>query len=492
MTKKTTLLNLLSFSIFICFTASAALAQTTRFTYQGKLTDTGTSSVTYDFEFRLCASAGSCTTPLAMQQVSNVLLTNGVFTVTLDFGAGVFDGSDRWLEIAVKRPAQATYTTLAPLQPLTSEPYAIRSLSATNADSSTLFGGLTTGDFILNTTTQQTGNFNLSGDGTLGGTLLAGQVGIGGAPQSSIILDVTGNSAFRTPNGLLQIGSPNSETGMSIVNTAGSSRADLRFNGSTLKLTASAGTGPPSENNGIIINTTGNVGIGKIPTTKLDVAGNIFTSGFLSVGNGAGITGSLSVSNGLNVSNGLSVNTGNLFVAGATTLNNGLTLTGDAGVSGKITTNSLRVNSGGFSFATIAGTYQQDICRDITFGTLGQCGTSLRKYKSNIENFAGGLNIINRLRPVSFTWKGTEMRDVGFIAEEVFEIEPLLTTTNENGELQGVRYRQINVVLVNAVKQQQGQISQQQKQIEHQQKQIDALMRLVCTNNPAAEICKEN
>lgn len=499
MKKKIILRKIIIGLMLVCLSASAAFAQTTEFTYQGKLTDLGTPSATYDFEFRLCDSAAAdCTVPLATQQRLGVTVSSGVFTVKLDFGATVFDGSNRWLGIAVKRPAQTTFTTLSPREPLTSAPYSIRALNAANADNTTLFGGLMTDGFVQNTTTQQTGNFNLSGDGTLGGTLLANRVGVGGTPQTGITLDVTGNSAFRTANGLTQLGSPNGETGMSVINTAGASRADFRFNGSTLKLIAGTGTGPPSETNGIIINTLGNVGIGTNSSGfKLEVAGNTFTSGNLNVGTSAVIGSGLSVGNGATVSNGLNVSSGNLSVTNAATVSgglsvgNGATITGDVGVSNKITTNSLRVNSGGFSFATIAGTYAQDICRDIVFGTLGQCGTSLRRYKTAIENFSGGLNIVSRLRPISFDWKESGQRDVGFIAEEVFEIEPLLTTTGDNGELQGVKYKQLNVVLVNAVNEQQTQIEQQQKQIERQQKQIDALTKFVCTQNPQAEIYKE-
>ncbi len=427
-------------------------------------------------------------TPLATQQIFGVPVSGGVFTVKLNFPAMNFDGSDRWLEIAVKRLSQTNFTTLDTRQKITSAPYAIKSQSAdiaTNADNaanSTLFGGLTTGDFVQNTTTQQSADFNISGDGTLGGTLLANRVGIGGLPQTNTNFEVTGNSVFRTANGNVNIGTPNFQTGLTIVST---NRADIRFNGSTLKLLAGTGTGAMADTNGIAVNTLGNVGIGTTtPANKLDVAGNASTSGSLNVGTSAGIGGVLSVGNGINVTNGISINSGNLFVAGATTLNNGLTLTGDAGVSGKITTNSLRVNSGGFSFVTVAGSYTQDICRDITAGTLGQCGTSLLRYKSNVETFNGGLNVVKNLRPVIFNWKASGQQDIGFIAEEVFQIEPRLTTSGENGELEGVKYKQINVVLVNA-------LQEQQKQIEQQQRQINALTRLVCSQNTQAEICKE-
>ena len=51
-------------------------------------------------------------------------------------------------------------------------------------------------------------------------------------------------------------------------------RADLRFDGSVLKLFAGPAGGPPG--NGIAVNTAGNVGIGTpAPASKLDVAGDV-------------------------------------------------------------------------------------------------------------------------------------------------------------------------------------------------------------------------
>jgi len=52
-------------------------------------------------------------------------VNNGWFAVTLDPGAGVFDGSARWLEIAVRTNGGGSYTTLTPRQAITPTPYAI-------------------------------------------------------------------------------------------------------------------------------------------------------------------------------------------------------------------------------------------------------------------------------------------------------------------------------------------------------------------------------
>jgi len=51
-------------------------------------------------------------------------VSNGVFTVALDFGA-VFDGNARWLEIGVRTNGLGAFTTLNPRQALTPTPYAV-------------------------------------------------------------------------------------------------------------------------------------------------------------------------------------------------------------------------------------------------------------------------------------------------------------------------------------------------------------------------------
>ncbi len=129
-------------------------------------------------------------------------------------------------------------------------------------------------------------------------------------------------------------------------------------------------------------------------------------------------------------------------------------------------------------------------------GRIAQCSSSIR-YKSNISDFRPGLSLIKQLRPVSFNWKQNEMLDLGLVAEEVNKVEPLLTTTNDKGEIEGVKYDRVGIVLVNAVQQQQAQIEkqdaqirQQQKQIEQQQLIIDGLKKIVCQTNSLADVCR--
>ena len=64
-----------------------------------------------------------------------VAVSNGLFTVTLDFGTGIFTGPARWLEIGVRTANIGAFTTLSPRQQLTPAPYALfaaRAGSVTN------------------------------------------------------------------------------------------------------------------------------------------------------------------------------------------------------------------------------------------------------------------------------------------------------------------------------------------------------------------------
>lgn len=200
-------IRLLAAPLLILFFASlTALAQTTEFTYQGKLNNNGGAATgNYDFEFRLFAvpTDGAA---LATQQKLNVAVRDGIFTVSLDFGAANFDGSNRWVEIAVRPAGGGAFTVLAPRQPLTSAPYAIKSLKSFDAEN---LGGFSVNQFvqtndprltdernplpgssryIQNTTTQQAADFNINGSGIIGGNL-----GIG-TPTPRAALDVNGNA----------------------------------------------------------------------------------------------------------------------------------------------------------------------------------------------------------------------------------------------------------------------------------------------------------
>src|ERR1019366_531648 len=102
------------------FQPSTAFAQGTAFTYQGQLQNNGSPpSGTYNLTFSLFntnASGVSIAGPVA---TNGVIVTNGLFTVQVDFGAGVFTGTNYWLEIGVETNGASLFATLAPRQQLT-------------------------------------------------------------------------------------------------------------------------------------------------------------------------------------------------------------------------------------------------------------------------------------------------------------------------------------------------------------------------------------
>jgi hypothetical protein len=124
-----------AFAFFICMFAGINVrAQTTEFTYQGRLLDSSLPlPANYDFEFSLWDSLVAGTQQGTTQTVTGVAVANGIFTVRMDFGQQ-FPSDKRFLQIAVRPAGGGAYTTLAPRQPITSSPYSIKSASSTSAD----------------------------------------------------------------------------------------------------------------------------------------------------------------------------------------------------------------------------------------------------------------------------------------------------------------------------------------------------------------------
>src|SRR5437588_2866883 len=158
--------------------ADAVFPQTSSFIYQGRLTDGGTAANgNYDLQFALFDSLSGGAQVGSTQTINTVAVSNGVFTVSLDFGANSFPGANRFLEISA-RPTGGSFTLLTPRQPITSTPYAVRSLNASSADSVPASGvPAGSGNYIQNSSSPQSvSNFNISGNGTAGGTLSGGVV----------------------------------------------------------------------------------------------------------------------------------------------------------------------------------------------------------------------------------------------------------------------------------------------------------------------------
>lgn len=275
----------------LLLTALSAFGQNTAFTYSGRLNDNGVPvNSPSDLRFSLFETSAGNDLVAGPLLVPAAAVVNGFFTVRVDFGANVFTGPPRWLGIEARVGGAANFTLLSPRQEVTASPYAIRAQTAGGLANGVLtasqlkIGGAAPvpGQFL----SYNEGNFVWTDPGAAVGDVwsrngsdifyAAGNVGIGtSAPTVGVRLEVNGPAKVTAggSGGFLQIGTPNGETGVSI---NGNNRADLRFNGSSLKLVAGAGSGPPPSENGVNISTNGSVGLGttnRYPGYRLDVKG---------------------------------------------------------------------------------------------------------------------------------------------------------------------------------------------------------------------------
>jgi len=225
--------------VILCSIGIAAAAQTTEFTYQGIL-NVGTpptlTTVNYDFEFGLFSidTGGSA---IATLQRLNVPVSNGTFSVKLDFGSPTpcptcFDGSPRWLEIAVRPAGSGGFQILLPRQAISSTPY---SITASNA---LKLGGTAANQYLL-TNGNGSALTNLNAGNISTGTLAIANGGTGSATKNFVDLssDQPGIGGNKTFTGNLTVQSNNPVTGALDVG----SRSRFRQNTGSIDTTNSAG-----------------------------------------------------------------------------------------------------------------------------------------------------------------------------------------------------------------------------------------------------------
>ncbi len=109
---------------------SKAAPMGTAWTYQGRLIDTNSpADGLYDFQLKLYNEPNGTGVHIPLSNnINDIDVIDGYFTVELDFGSNVFDGNAKWLEIIV-RPGDSNdvndYVTLSPRQEVTPTPYAL-------------------------------------------------------------------------------------------------------------------------------------------------------------------------------------------------------------------------------------------------------------------------------------------------------------------------------------------------------------------------------
>ena len=84
------------------------------------------------------------------------------------------------------------------------------------------------------------------------------------------------------------------------------------------------------------------------------------------------------------------------------------------------------------------------------------------------------LNKVLRLRGVEYIWKESEhvgkdswnTKDIGFIAQEVLEVEPLLTYQWGPDKLMGVKYGQMVTLIIDAIQYQNNLLLEKELQLQ--------------------------
>ena len=193
--------------------------------YQGRLNDGGSpANGIYDLQFTVFDAVTNGNAVSGSLTNFSVPASNGLFGVTLDFGAGIFTGPDRWLDVAVRATGVTNFTELFPRQKLTPVPYAIFANSASNLVGSlgatqlvgtlpaSAFAGFTNSVALTNGANLFSGTF--SGNGTnlvnLNASQLTGGT-VADARLSSNVALLNGNQTFIGANNFTNWG--NSFTG---------------------------------------------------------------------------------------------------------------------------------------------------------------------------------------------------------------------------------------------------------------------------------------
>ena len=303
----------------------------------------------------------------------------------------------------------------------------------------TALGGITSGSYNLalgylsgQSITTESSNILLNNGGVVAdaNTLRIG-VGTGGGNQqlaASFIHGIYGVTAIGTTslipiidsNGQLATAGPAAST-IGFSTDANTATVNLATGGA-VKTVALGSTNSTSA-------TTVQSGSGALAITS--------TNGTLTINSG---TGALGISTNANATT-VSIGTG----AAAKTVILGSTNT--------TSTTTINAGSGGVLapvvFAQVVGASGIPVLVDNT-GLLGTVISSIR-YKENVADMSDVSSDILKLRPVTFDYisRPSHIKQVGLIAEEVFDVMPDLVVHNKEGEIESVKYQDLSVLILN-------------------------------------------
>jgi len=334
------------------------------------------------------------------------------------------------------------------------------------------------------------------GTSGIGTTSPAGNTGVGvytNTPLSNYF-DVTGdvrlNGAAGNADDGVKFASPNAEKGFSIFKSGTGNRADVRYDGTALKLVCATGTGVPAATNGISISNDGRLGVGIVaPGKRVDVNALVSNDAIRAAQAGSGYIGlelNNQTTNGrywgiLSLGNGNSQGSGNLLVYNFTSSRNDLMIEGSTGNTVLGGTNAfgykLYVNGSVFSTGVYDG--------------------SDRRLKENIRNVDGAMQIIKQLQGVRYTFRqdlympnskdefgNLIKRDLpqglqlGLIAQDVEKVLPEIVATDNEG-YKAIAYQKIVAVLIEGMKEQQATIEAKSIKTQELEQRISHLEQLL-------------
>jgi hypothetical protein len=117
-----------------------------------------------------------------------------------------------------------------------------------------------------------------------------------------------------------------------------------------------------------------------------------------------------------------------------------------------------------------------DLCYWNLFGVVDyatRC-TSLRSLKTNIEDLELGLDTIRQLVPRRYNWIKDGKADLGFVAEEVEAINPLLAEYDDNGKLTSVKYRHMIALAIEGIQELDGMVQDNTADVSSMQSQLNS------------------
>ena len=132
------------------------------------------------------------------------------------------------------------------------------------------------------------------------------------------------------------------------------------------------------------------------------------------------------------------------------------------------------VDSSGADHLTLGGDADSEFAIDVADGSANKNKVraaafvtySDERLKTDVSAIQNGLETVNNLKAVNFTWKKDGSRDFGFMAQELKQVVPQAVHGSEEG-LYGVDYGRLSAILVSAIQEQSAQIASLKKQLEN-------------------------